>query len=87
MFWADEISAEAKKRANGAAIVIRDEKTVSGRVHVGSMRGAAIHGVIHETLEAEGVVNTFLWEHNDFFQRLLEQRRHASILSAGGTMC
>ncbi len=66
MFWADEIAAEAKKRANGDTIVIRDEKTVSGRVHVGSMRGAAIHGAIHETLDAQGVPNTFLWEHNDF---------------------
>lgn len=66
MFWAQEIAEEAKKRAKGGVIVIRDEKTVSGRVHVGSMRGAAIHGAIHETLNAQGVANTFLWEHNDF---------------------
>lgn len=70
MFWAEEIANEAKARSKkigqSAVIVIRDEKTVSGRVHVGSMRGAAIHGAIHETLDAEGTPNTFLWEHNDF---------------------
>jgi len=70
MFWADKIAAEAKERSKekgqSGKIVIRDEKTVSGRVHVGSMRGAAIHGAIHETLDAEGVANAFLWEHNDF---------------------
>ena len=65
MFWADRLAEGATDR-KGGPIVIRDEKTVSGRVHVGSMRGAAIHGAIHETLDKMGVANSFLWEHNDF---------------------
>lgn len=47
------------------AIVIRDEKTPSGRVHIGSMRGVAIHGAISEALSEQGVANTFLYEFND----------------------
>ncbi len=70
MFWADRIAKEiAEKYAGttkaGASIVIRDEKTPSGRVHVGSMRGVAIHGVIHEVLTSLGISNTFLYEFND----------------------
>ena len=74
MFWADRIAGEIEKKFSLPAqagkaqnpLVIRDEKTVSGRVHVGSMRGAAIHGVIHEALTEKGVPNNFIWEHNDF---------------------
>ncbi len=71
MFWADRIAEEIVKRfedkiSKGEPIVIRDEKTLSGRVHVGSMRGAAIHGVISEALAKRGIKNNFFWEHNDF---------------------
>ncbi len=68
MFWADRIAGEIEKKFGKTKepLLIRDEKTVSGRVHVGSMRGAAIHGVMHEVLTEKGVPNTFVWEHNDF---------------------
>ncbi|MDO8518442.1 MAG: lysine--tRNA ligase [bacterium] len=74
MFWADRIAGEIEKKFGLPAqagktkkpLLIRDEKTVSGRVHVGSMRGAAIHGVVHEVLIEKGVPNSFTWEHNDF---------------------
>ncbi len=69
MFWADRIAneiAEKKAASGGRPIVIRDEKTLSGRVHVGSMRGLAIHGILSEVLAEEGVENEFKWEHNDF---------------------
>ncbi|MSR70850.1 lysine--tRNA ligase [Candidatus Kaiserbacteria bacterium] len=67
MFWADRIAQEVmNKFGPKGPMVIRDEKTVSGRVHVGSMRGVAIHGAVHEALTDRGVANTFLWEHNDF---------------------
>lgn len=72
MFWADRIAKEiqdttaAKKATVSSPLIIRDEKTLSGRVHVGSMRGVAIHGVISEVLTEYGVPNRFLWEHNDF---------------------
>ncbi|MDZ4226330.1 MAG: lysine--tRNA ligase, partial [Patescibacteria group bacterium] len=67
MFWADRIAGEIEARFKGRApIIIRDEKTVSGRVHVGSMRGAAIHGAVHEALTDKKIINEFIWEHNDF---------------------
>jgi len=72
MFWADRIAKEiqetdAAKNATAAKpLIIRDEKTLSGRVHVGSMRGVAIHGLISEVLTEYGIPNRFLWEHNDF---------------------
>jgi len=68
MFWADRIAKEIQlaKGSLGRPLIIRDEKTLSGRVHVGSMRGVAIHGLVSEVLEEYGVNNTFLWEHNDF---------------------
>jgi lysyl-tRNA synthetase class 1 len=70
MFWIDRIIAEVEERfgakiKNGDSILIRDEKTPSGRVHVGSMRGVAIHGAISETLTGKGIANTFKYEFND----------------------
>ncbi len=67
MFWADRIARQIQERfGTSEPLVIRDEKTVSGRVHVGSMRGAAIHGAVHEALEEAGASSEFIWEHNDF---------------------
>lgn len=71
MFWADRVQGDIKKSrkasiASDKTLIIRDEKTASGRVHVGSMRGVAIHGVISEILSEQGIQNTFLYEINDF---------------------
>jgi len=71
MFWADKIvekiNDDLKDQINGSTpIIVRDEKTASGRVHVGSMRGVAIHGIISEILTEKGIDNTFLYEINDF---------------------
>jgi len=71
MFWADRISESAEKRfkdrtKGGLPIIIRDEKTLSGRVHVGSLRGVAIHGLIDEILTERKIANAFLYELNDF---------------------
>lgn len=71
MFWTDRIAerieADLKEKiASGVPLIIRDEKTASGRVHTGSMRGAAIHGIVSEVLTERGIKNTFLWEMNDF---------------------
>ena len=68
MFWADRIGKEIRdtRATAGKKLVIRDEKTLSGRVHIGSMRGLAIHGLVSEVLTEYGVDNEFLWEHNDF---------------------
>lgn len=66
MFWADRIAGEVQEHFKGKApILIRDEKTPSGRVHIGSMRGVAIHGVISEALRDKGVASVFKYEFND----------------------
>jgi len=71
MYWADAISEKAKtlykeKIASGAPLVIRDEKTLSGRVHVGSLRGLAIHGIIYEFLKEQNIPCKYFFEFNDF---------------------
>lgn len=69
MFWADRIAdqiRDTRKPKDGKTFVIRDEKTLSGRVHIGSMRGVAIHGVVSEALREMGVANVFKYELNDF---------------------
>ncbi len=69
MLWADRIAGEirdTRKPTDGKTFIIRDEKTLSGRVHVGSMRGVAIHGLISEVLGEYGIKNEFRFELNDF---------------------
>lgn len=68
MFWADRIAGEIGARFGKRAepLLIRDEKTLSGRVHIGSLRGVAIHGVIREVLEEKGLPGAFKFEFNDF---------------------
>ena len=69
MLWAARIINEIRDTRtprNGTTFVIRDEKTLSGRVHVGSMRGVAVHGLISEVLAEQGVANEFRYELNDF---------------------
>jgi lysyl-tRNA synthetase class 1 len=67
MFWADRIAKEIEERfGKGSTLLIRDEKTLSGRVHIGSFRGVAIHGVVSEALAERGVRNTFKYEFNDY---------------------
>lgn len=66
MFWADKVAQEIKEKCGNGPLIIRDEKTMSGRVHVGSMRGVAIHGVVSEALSDLGVKNEYFYEINDF---------------------
>lgn len=68
MFWADRIAGEVEARFGknpGRPLIVRDEKTASGRVHVGSMRGVMIHGTVSQALKDRGIDNTFLYEIND----------------------
>ena len=66
MFWADRIAQEVMNTFGPKGpIVIRDEKTPSGRVHIGSMRGVAIHGAIAEALGDKKVPHVFKYEFND----------------------
>lgn len=67
MFWADRIAEEIVARfGKGARVLIRDEKTLSGRVHIGSFRGVAIHGAVSEGLSDAGVSNEYKYEFNDY---------------------
>ena len=69
MLWADRIAGEireTRKPRDGKVFLIRDEKTLSGRVHVGSMRGVAVHGLVAEVLSEYGITNEYRYELNDF---------------------
>ncbi|MFA6285366.1 MAG: lysine--tRNA ligase [Parcubacteria group bacterium] len=71
MFWADKLIEQIRKEyekkiESGQPLVLRDEKTASGRVHIGSLRGVAIHGIISEILTELGIKNKYLYEINDF---------------------
>lgn len=71
MVWVDRIRGEIKERfaekiTKSDPLVIRDEKTLSGRVHVGSLRGIVIHGLVAQVLTEAGIPNVFRFELNDF---------------------
>jgi lysyl-tRNA synthetase, class I len=53
------------KIASGKTLLIRDEKTASGRVHVGSMRALALHAAIAERLGEAHIPHVFKFEIND----------------------
>ena len=66
MFWADRIAQEVMNRFGPKGpIVIRDEKTMSGYAHIGSMLSAAMHGTISEALSDKKTPNTYYFEFND----------------------
>lgn len=71
MFWGDAIAHKVKERYGDVitrddTIVIRDEKTASGPVHVGSLRSAMLHGIVPDILSEEHISSTFKFEINDF---------------------
>lgn len=70
MFWLDRVFGQIEvslkdKIAAGRVLVVRDEKTASGRVHVGSMRALALHAAIAERLGEAGIPHVFKYEIND----------------------
>ena len=71
MFWADKIADEVIRRYQkvidaGEPLVVRDEKTASGKVHVGSLRSAALHAIVADILKERGINVEFHFEINDF---------------------
>lgn len=71
MFWADKIADEVERRykdkiSAGEPIIVRDEKTASGRVHVGSLRSASLHAMVVDVLRSRGHNVKFYFEINDF---------------------
>lgn len=66
MFWADEAVEKIEKNFPGKKkFIVRDEKTPSGRVHIGSLRGVVIHGVIAQALAEKGYDVKYFYEIND----------------------
>lgn len=67
MFWVDEVVDNIiDEYAGRDEFIIRDEKTLSGRVHIGSLRGVVIHGIIAQVLNERGKKAKFLFEFNDY---------------------
>ncbi len=67
MFWLDRVVEETRARARDKSrLVVRDEKTASGRIHVGSLRGVVLHGAISDALSFAKLPNAFFYEINDF---------------------
>lgn len=71
MFWADKIADEVERRyadkiKAGEPIIVRDEKTASGPVHVGSLRSAALHAIVADVLRSRGHTVKFFFEINNF---------------------
>jgi lysyl-tRNA synthetase class 1 len=66
MFWVDEIVDDIlQKYPDKKEFILRDEKTLSGRVHVGSLRGVVIHGIVAQALNERGHKARFVFEFND----------------------
>lgn len=66
MFWVDEIVDEIiKTYPKKGEFILRDEKTPSGRVHIGSLRGFVIHAIVAQALNERGKKARFIWEFND----------------------
>lgn len=71
MFWADKIATDVAEKyaaqiAAGVPLVVRDEKTASGYVHVGSLRSASLHAIVADVLQSRGHAVEFWFEINDF---------------------
>lgn len=71
MFWADKIANDVERKyadriTAGEPIVVRDEKTASGRVHVGSLRSASLHALVADVLRSRGHQVDFYFEINDY---------------------
>ena len=71
MFWAEKIADDVVRKyservESGEPLVVRDEKTASGHVHVGSLRSAALHAMVADVLRTRGVNVDFFFEINDF---------------------
>ena len=75
MFWADHIALELKKRIeedlklkdiyDKQGLLVYDEKTPSGRIHIGSGRGWIIHDVIAKACREIGLRARFVLSSDD----------------------
>src|SRR3989344_7363726 len=61
MFWADQIAQKVSGRQ-----VIQDEKTPSGKIHVGALRGVIIHDIVYKALVDAGKDAEYIYGSDDF---------------------
>ena len=62
-FWADE---EAELLEGGRPQVVRDSKTPSGAVHIGSLRGPVITDALYRTFKGAGLDVRFVYTIDDY---------------------
>ncbi|MEM7821553.1 MAG: lysine--tRNA ligase [Candidatus Aenigmatarchaeota archaeon] len=76
IYWTDRIAEEVRKRLENfpilkktveekGAVIVYDEKTPSGKIHVGSARGWIIHDIITKSLNDNGIRAKFILSSDD----------------------
>src|SRR3989338_1172380 len=75
LHWADQIAREVKERAeedeilkdvvNKKGYIVYDEKTPSGKIHIGAGRGWVIHDTIAKSMRALGLKAKFILSSDD----------------------
>jgi len=66
MFWADELVKNIIKNRKSDGYLVTDEKTPSGRVHVGALEGVIYHNIIAEILKKNKKNSTFQYGFDDY---------------------
>ncbi len=71
LFWGDSIvddflkeyatasAGSPRDEAGKRKLILRDEKTLSGRPHVGSLRSFVMHAILSDVLTSRDVENVF----------------------------
>ncbi len=66
VFWADKVAQTLAKEFPGTTQVVEDEKTPSGRVHVGALRGVIVHDCLQRACKDAGLESKYLYGIDDF---------------------
>jgi len=75
VYWTDKVTQEVKKRVENSPIlkktvkergyIVYDEKTPSGKIHIGSARGWVIHDCIAKSMRQAGMNARFILSSDD----------------------
>ena len=75
IYWTDKVAQEVKKRVENSPIlqkvvrkrgyIVYDEKTPSGKIHIGSARGWVIHDIIAKSMRDNGMKSRFILSSDD----------------------
>jgi lysyl-tRNA synthetase class 1 len=66
VFWADQVAGKLEREFPDQEQVVQDEKTPSGRIHVGALRGWVIHQILFEAIKERFGKARFLFGVDDF---------------------